>query len=113
MSIRSESKKRTKHRTQEDRTLGLWRTTSMPSSVRGARSCTPRERERLLALMDRVVVLSEARVMLDGGAQAEAARKYGRPELKARYLEALGGLHEEARIGFDVYRREAVPECRA
>jgi hypothetical protein len=44
----------------------------MPSSVRGARSCTPRERERLLALMDRVVVLSEARVMLDGGAQVRA-----------------------------------------
>ena len=44
----------------------------MPSSVQGARSCTPRERERLLALMDRVVVLSEARVMLDGGAQVRA-----------------------------------------
>jgi hypothetical protein len=56
------------------------------------------ERELLLARMDRVDALSEARMALKG-------REY-RPEIKARYLEALGGLHDETRAAFNAYRRD-------
>jgi hypothetical protein len=61
---------------------------------------TGEEREQLLALMDRVDGLGEARLSL--------ALAHKRPELKARYLKALGEVEEEARAHFEEARRELV-----